>query len=326
MRDRALPPRQPARPERRGAAVGDPAPIERVFAKLGEKFGDLTGRVDVTIRPETSFDSTSAGSPRPRPSCAASRPRSPIRSSTASGASRPPKGVLLYGPPGTGKTLARARARHRGRGHLLPPEARHLTSKFGPNTGELLQEILGIARGGGPGGGVSRRGQRALARASAPAGAGARGERPHRGRALREARRPRATSRRPSWWPRPAAPTPSIRPWWPRAGSIAWSRCALPDASRAAGDPRACRVARRAGGGSASVRRSRLPLAPAADGRHEQGRRSRELLRRALEEKVQAAGQGHDAGLVTTQDLLRQIDVYRRIREVVEKIRYGQYL
>jgi ATP-dependent 26S proteasome regulatory subunit len=52
----------------------------------------------------------------------------------------------------------------------------------------------------------------------------------------------------------------------------------------------------------------------------------RDLLRRALEEKVHAAGQGHDAGLVTTQDLLRQVDVYRRIRAVVEKIRYGQYL
>ena len=52
----------------------------------------------------------------------------------------------------------------------------------------------------------------------------------------------------------------------------------------------------------------------------------RDILRRALEEKVHAAGQGQEAGLVTTQDLLRQVDVYRRIRAVVEKIRYGQYL
>ena len=47
---------------------------------------------------------------------------------------------------------------------------------------------------------------------------------------------------------------------------------------------------------------------------------------RALEQKVQAAGEGRDAGLVTTQDLLQQLDGYRRIREVVEKTRYGQYL
>src|SRR5262249_60166621 len=29
--------------------------IEDVFAKLGEKFGDLTGRVDVRVRPEMAF-------------------------------------------------------------------------------------------------------------------------------------------------------------------------------------------------------------------------------------------------------------------------------
>ena len=51
-----------------------------------------------------------------------------------------------------------------------------------------------------------------------------------------------------------------------------------------------------------------------------------EVLRRALEQKVHAAGQGRDNGLVTTQDLLQQIDAYRKIRSVVEKIRYGQYL
>ncbi|HWN91563.1 MAG TPA: hypothetical protein VNQ15_09135, partial [Verrucomicrobiae bacterium] len=51
-----------------------------------------------------------------------------------------------------------------------------------------------------------------------------------------------------------------------------------------------------------------------------------EINRRALEQKVHAAGQGQDNGLVTTHDLLQQIDRYRRTREMVEKIRYGQYL
>jgi len=51
-----------------------------------------------------------------------------------------------------------------------------------------------------------------------------------------------------------------------------------------------------------------------------------EVLRRALEQKVHSAGQGRDKGLVTTQDLLQEIDAYRKIRAVVEKIRYGQYL
>ncbi|MFQ5521152.1 MAG: AAA family ATPase, partial [Candidatus Methylomirabilia bacterium] len=52
-----------------------------------------------------------------------------------------------------------------------------------------------------------------------------------------------------------------------------------------------------------------------------------EIVRRALESKVHRAAAGKDAGLVTTQDLLLEIDGYRRIRDVVEKIRrYGQYL
>jgi len=33
-----------------------------------------------------------------------------------------------------------------------------------------------------------------------------------------------------------------------------------------------------------------------------------------------------DPGPVETQDLLRVIEEYRKIKEVVEKIRYGQYL
>jgi len=33
-----------------------------------------------------------------------------------------------------------------------------------------------------------------------------------------------------------------------------------------------------------------------------------------------------DPGLVETQDLLRVIEEYRKFKEVVEKIRYGQYL
>jgi hypothetical protein len=49
-------------------------------------------------------------------------------------------------------------------------------------------------------------------------------------------------------------------------------------------------------------------------------------LRRALEAKVQLAGSGQEPGLVTTADLLRAVDDSRRVRSVVVKIRYGQYL
>jgi SpoVK/Ycf46/Vps4 family AAA+-type ATPase len=51
-----------------------------------------------------------------------------------------------------------------------------------------------------------------------------------------------------------------------------------------------------------------------------------EVMRRALEEKVHQAGEGAEAGLVRTADLLTAVDESRRVRDVVVKIRYGQYL
>ncbi len=51
-----------------------------------------------------------------------------------------------------------------------------------------------------------------------------------------------------------------------------------------------------------------------------------EILQRTLEEKVRLEGSGAAAGLVTTEDLQREVEHHRRTKELVEKIRYGQYL
>ena len=51
-----------------------------------------------------------------------------------------------------------------------------------------------------------------------------------------------------------------------------------------------------------------------------------EVIHRALEEKVNQAGDGKDPGLVRTADLLTAVDESRRVRDVIVKIRYGQYL
>ena len=51
-----------------------------------------------------------------------------------------------------------------------------------------------------------------------------------------------------------------------------------------------------------------------------------ESIRRALETKVHRAAEGAEPGSVSTDDLLVSIDAYKRVRGVVEKIRYGQYL
>src|SRR2546429_4609976 len=122
--------------------------IEDVFAKLGEKFGDLTGRVETDIRPSVSFDDIGGLAP------AKTMVRGFAHALTSpelyqQWGIRPPKGVLLYGPPGTGKSkLARALATSAG-AIFYHVKLFNLTSKFGANTGELLQEILRIAMGEG---------------------------------------------------------------------------------------------------------------------------------------------------------------------------------
>lgn len=51
-----------------------------------------------------------------------------------------------------------------------------------------------------------------------------------------------------------------------------------------------------------------------------------EILRRALEDKMRLEARGDQPDLVSTEDLLREAEVFRRIREVGERIRTGQYL
>src|SRR5499425_490296 len=122
--------------------------IEDVFAKLGEKFGDLTGRVETDIRPSVSFDDV--GGVRQAKAALRGFAHALTRPELyQEWGITPPKGVLLYGPPGTGKSkLARALAASAG-AIFYHVKLFNLTAKFGANTGELLQEILRIAAGEG---------------------------------------------------------------------------------------------------------------------------------------------------------------------------------
>jgi transitional endoplasmic reticulum ATPase len=51
-----------------------------------------------------------------------------------------------------------------------------------------------------------------------------------------------------------------------------------------------------------------------------------EIVQKVLEVKVQQEGAGTQPGPVTTEDMQRTIEEYRKTKEVIEKIRYGQYL
>ncbi len=51
-----------------------------------------------------------------------------------------------------------------------------------------------------------------------------------------------------------------------------------------------------------------------------------EIVQKALEGKVQQEGAGAQPGPVATEDMQRTIEEYRKTKEIIEKIRYGQYL
>jgi transitional endoplasmic reticulum ATPase len=297
--------------------------LEDVFAKLGEKFGDLTGRVETDIHPSVVFEDV-GGLQHAKTllrgfALALSSPEAYSRWGIA-----PPKGILLYGPPGTGKSkLAKALANTAG-AIFYHVKLLNLTSKFGANTGELLQEILRIA--GSEGRAVlfldeaealslehllpPPAAREASARLVAALCEKLDGLAPT-GRVLVVG----GTSRTDAIDAELVAPG--------RLDHLV--EVALPDADaqREILELLKARTERHAG----------RPLFEPIDYRKilpvmggMSGADISEIIRRALEAKVHRAAEGHQPGPVTTDDLLVSIDAYKRVRGVVEKIRYGQYL
>src|SRR5581483_2170699 len=122
--------------------------LEDVFAELGEKYGDLTGRVEASVRPQVSFDEV-GGLAQAKTALRGFATALTDPERYREWGITPPKGVLLYGPPGTGKAmLARALAGV-SEAVFFHLKLFNLTSKFGPNTAELLQEVIRIAIGEG---------------------------------------------------------------------------------------------------------------------------------------------------------------------------------
>ena len=288
--------------------------LEDVFAKLGEKFGDLTGRIETEIHPEVSFDEVGGLKAAKEMLRGFARALTSPESYERWGIS-PPKGLLLYGPPGTGKSkLARALATAAG-AIFYHVKLMNLTSKVGANTGELLQEILRIA--GGEGKAVlflDEAEALSLEHLLPPP-------------AAREA----SARLVAALCEKLDAQRPGSRVLVVGAELVAPGRLdhlvevPLPDAEaqREIMELIKARMERNAGRPLFEPIDYRKVL-PVMGGMS--GADISELLRRALEAKVHQSADGAEPGPVSTDDLLLSIDAYKRVRGVVEKIRYGQYL
>jgi ATP-dependent 26S proteasome regulatory subunit len=297
--------------------------LEDVFSKIGEKYGDLTGRVETTISPQVTFDEIGGV----QQAKAALRGfvtalKSPERYNEWG--TNPPKGVLLYGPPGTGKAmLARALA-GASDSIFFHLKLLNITSKFGANTADLLQEILRIAIGEGrtvffmedmdalsldhllaP-----QPAREASARLVAALCEKLDGMDPAT-RVLMVG----ATARTDALDSALVAPG--------RLDHLV--EVMLPDAAAQQEILEKMRGrAERKAGRALFQSIDYVKLLPMIGGMS--GADLSEILRRALEAKVHRSAEGGAVALVSTTDLLEAIDGYKRVRGVVEKIRYGQYL
>src|SRR5881409_596246 len=297
--------------------------IEDVFAKLGEKFGDLTGRVETDIRPSVSFDDV--GGLRQAKAMlrgfahALTKPELYQQWGIT-----PPKGVLLYGPPGTGKSkLARALAASAG-AIFYHVKLFNLTSKFGANTGELLQEILRIATGEGTAVLFLDEAE-ALSLEHLLPPPQAREASARLVAALCE----KLDAMEPSTRVLIVATTTrtdALDPTLVAPGRLDHLiEIALPDTDDQREILELIRVRTEKNAG----RQIFAPIdydkvLPVMGGMS--GADISVILRRTLEAKVHAVAAGAPPSLVTTENVLDAIDGYKGVRGVVEKIRYGQYL
>jgi ATP-dependent 26S proteasome regulatory subunit len=297
--------------------------IEDVFVKLGEKYGDLTGRVETKIKSTITFDDVGG-----------LRQAKTILKGFALALTspelyrqwgiEPPKGILLYGPPGTGKSkLAQALATTSGAifYHL---KLMNLTSKFAANTGDLLQEILRIAMAEGPAVLFLDEAE-ALSLEHLLPPPQAREASARLVAALCEKLDAMSTTER-ILIIASTTHTDALDPALVAPGRLDHLiEIPLPDPAAQKEILELIRMRTEKTAGRPLFEKIDYDkILPVMGGMS--GADLSVIVRRALEVKVRAAAERPDVPLVSTEDLLDAIDGYKGVRGVVEKIRYGQYL
>jgi len=297
--------------------------LEDLIAKLEAKYGDLRGRVEVVPRPTVTFGMIGGAEPAKAAisglSYALRMPDLYRRWGI-----RPPRGALLYGPPGNGKTLLAKALATETDALFYHLRLTTLTSKVGPSAAEVIREVFQLAASEGKGVLFFEDADTLSLDHVLP---------PER---AREAAAPLVIGLCElldglSAFPSLLVVASTSRPDGIESGLIAPGRLdhlievPLPDGPAL----REIIEIHRKRTEAQAERQLFEPIEFEALGVRLAGMSGGEVcevLRRALEAKVQLAGSGQEPGLVTTADLLRAVDDSRRVRSGVVKIRYGQYL
>lgn len=290
---------------------------------LEAKYGGLRGRVEVAPRPGVTFEEI-GGLEQSKAEILGLSSALRTPDLYREWGITPPRGALLYGPPGTGKTLLAKALATLSEALFFHLRLANLTSKIGPNTAELVRGVFGLATSEGKGVVfLDEADALSLEHVLSPDRAREASVQLIGGLVelldgldefpnlmiLAATNRPDAID--------PVLIAPG------RLDRII--EVPLPEGAALREIIEIHRV--KAEGAAGRPLFDRLDfdaIVPRVMGMS--GAEMAEVIRRALEGKVQLAGTGQAAGLVTTPDLLQAIDAMRRIRDVVGKIRYGQYL
>ena len=297
--------------------------LDDLIGKLEQKFGDLRGRVEVVPRPGVTF-AMIGGAEGAKAAISGLSYALRMPDLYRQWGISPPRGGLIYGPPGNGKTLLAKALATLSEALFYHLRLATLTSKVGPAAAEVIKEVFQLA--GSEGKGV-------LYFEDAEALSFEHILAPER---AREAAAPLLIGICELLDGLGAYPTLLVVASTSRPDGIGSLLIApgrldhlievpLPDAEAL----REIIEIQRKRAEALAERTLFEPIDVEAFGPRLAGMSGgevAEVMRRALEAKVHQAGAGHDPGLVRTEDLLAAADDSRRVRDVVVKIRYGQYL
>jgi len=296
--------------------------LEDFLARLTKKYGEMKGKVEFSMQPEVAFKDI-GGLERAKQEIAGlvSALKSPDLH--RKWGAQPPNGVLLYGPPGTGKSLlAKALARE-AEAVFFHVRVTNVVTKWYGDSWELLSEVFGQVKESGRTILFLDEIDELVFDRAAP-------------EEMRAASRRLVNSM--------AEQLDDIG----RSGDIlAVASTNRPDAVdsaliRPGRINRLIEVPLPETEGKREILRIHMERAEAIAGRKlfaeidpdpilartvkMSGADIAEVVQKVLEGKVQQEGAGAQPGPVTTEELQRAIEEYRKTKEVIEKIRYGQYL